>query len=236
MKTAILASTFGPFSSNFIEALVKLKTPIDAIIMDCREVDSRSHDIWNERTGNQMPYKPIHQIIPAEIPVYYVDNHNSAACIKLVQEQTFDLLVNGGTPRIIKQSLIDAPKAGILNVHPGILPEYKGCTCVEWSIYNDDPVGITAHFMTAGIDDGPIICKETLDITKADTYQSIRLAIYHKTFELLDHVIRKIRNEDLKSSDLPPQGEEGHYYKPIPDDKHQQMLEKLNAGKYLYQK
>ena len=52
---------------------------------------------------------------------------------------------------VVIEKIIDSLKYGILNVHPGILPKYKGRTCVEWSIFNDDKVGIAVG-VTKGLD------------------------------------------------------------------------------------
>ena len=61
--------------------------------------------------------------------------------------QKIDLLVNAGTPRILKSNLLKAPSIGVINCHPGILPDFRGCTCVEWAIYLDQPIGNTVHLI-----------------------------------------------------------------------------------------
>lgn len=70
----------------------------------------------------------------------------------------FDFVIGIATS-IIKQDILDAPTYGIINVHPGILPEYRGVGNF-WAVMNEDwsNVGCTCHWMTHEIDVGKIIC------------------------------------------------------------------------------
>ncbi len=49
------------------------------------------------------------------------------------------------------------PRLGILNVHLGLLPEVRGMSSPEWSLLQGVPLGITFHYMDAGIDTGPVL-------------------------------------------------------------------------------
>ena len=65
---------------------------------------------------------------------------------------------------IVKESLLKIPREGTLNCHPGLLPRYRGCTCLEWALYEDEPVGATCHFVTPEIDAGDIVRKEIMPV------------------------------------------------------------------------
>lgn len=76
--------------------------------------------VWKERTGGQLPAKPL---------------HDARSCFpdfsapRVIEElSSFDVAVNGGILEILKSRSIDAPRLGVVNVHPGILPKYRGCT------------------------------------------------------------------------------------------------------------
>lgn len=56
-----------------------------------------------------------------------------------------------------------------MNCHPGLLPKFRECTCVEWAVYLDEEVGNTVHFMNEKIDEGPIIVQEALHFKKMTT-------------------------------------------------------------------
>lgn len=235
-KIALLASPYNPFSMNLISWLRDKKTTFDAVIFDIREPDPRAAEIWTERTGGRMPLLPLETVIPPHVPAYFVDNHNSSVSLELLEKLDIGLAVNAGTPRIIGTHILNTLKTGLINVHPGLLPEYRGCTCVEWSIYNDDPVGNTAHFMTEGIDEGPIICRESYQFQRDASYQDIRLKVYQGGFELMGKAISLVLDNNWTAETAPKPNSIGTYYKPIPEDKYRSMLEKLRAGKYRWQK
>ena len=54
--------------------------------------------------------------------------------------------------------------AGHNQPHYGLLPRYRGMNVTEWSIYYDDPVGVTVHAVDPGIDTGEILLQETLTV------------------------------------------------------------------------
>ena len=58
------------------------------------------------------------------VPFFFIKNHNSLENIELINKRGIDLLINCGTPRILKATVLKAPKIGVLNCHPGILPDY----------------------------------------------------------------------------------------------------------------
>ena len=66
---------------------------------------------------------------------------------------------------------------GVVNIHPGLLPKYRGCSCTEWAILNDEKIGNTAHYMDSEYDSRPIIIKESYDFKKEDNYENVRTKI-----------------------------------------------------------
>lgn len=89
-------------------------------------------------------------------PVAVCDDLNAPNSIARVNEWAPDLIIFTGGG-ILRKSLLEAPRLGVLNVHLGLLPEVRGMSSPEWSLLNRVPVGITIHYMDAGIDTGPIL-------------------------------------------------------------------------------
>lgn len=87
-----------------------------------------------------------------------------------------DYAINGGcgyvTPDYLK-----LPKRGWLNVHPGLLPEYRGADPVCWALRNGDPVGATVHLMEEEIDTGPILLRREMPWRGARTVKEARLQV-----------------------------------------------------------
>lgn len=91
--------------------------------------------------------------------------------------------------RILSKEVISKYKA-ILNIHPGVLPGNRGLDNLKWSIVNNLPIGVTAHFIDHRIDMGQIIKTENIRLEKTD---SIRDA-YIKQRNLEQKVLIDVMN------------------------------------------
>lgn len=165
--------------------------------------------------------------------VVFVDTHNSRDAIRELKDRRCQVIANGGTPRILAREFLESFEA-VINCHPGILPKYRGCTCVEWAVFNDDPIGNTAHLMTEGIDEGAIIRSEVLRLSATDDYVSTRVKIYLQGCDLLAEVTQQVAAGTIDVRNLPLQ-EAGAYWKPIDAARLEVVVSKLNAGEYRFQ-
>jgi methionyl-tRNA formyltransferase len=103
---------------------------------------------------------------------YQVQNHNNEECRKILEEVKPNLGVLGGT-RILKNEILQIPKDGMLNSHPGLLPEVRGSASPAWSVYFDIPIGSTCHFIDPDIDTGDIVARREIGVKLGDTYESL---------------------------------------------------------------
>jgi methionyl-tRNA formyltransferase len=104
--------------------------------------------------------------------VYVVDNFNGMKCEKILQKIQPDLIVLGNS-RIIRKNILNIPKIGIINAHPGLLPRYRGLHTLQWAIYYGDNIGATVHFINEGVDTGGIIKQDVVNIEANDTIASL---------------------------------------------------------------
>jgi len=116
--------------------------------------------------------------------VFYVPHHNGSQCEDLLKKIKPDIILLGGC-RILKQNIIDIPKIGILNSHPGLLPKYRGMDVVAWAIYNDDDVGGTCHFIDSGADTGSIIIRKILNYSDCRSLIEVRVKAMKLCIDLL---------------------------------------------------
>ena len=124
----------------------------------------------------------------------------------------------------------------MVNVHPGLLPQYRGSSAVEWAIYSDDKIGNTAHFMGEGYDTGPIINSEWYEFPNDASYQSIRVRVYRDGCVLAGNTLRAINDTRMTPKDGLIQDEaKAKYWDPIPDNKFKEVLKKIATKKYAYQ-
>lgn len=79
----------------------------------------------------------------------------------------------GGT-QIIPNEVLRIPNLGTLNIHPALLPKYRGRYSTVHAIFNGDKfTGVTLHWMDEGIDSGPIITQKKIKIGSTDTARSL---------------------------------------------------------------
>ena len=80
-----------------------------------------------------------------------------------------DILVLAWWPYIIRTPLLDAPRLGCLNFHPSLLPHNRGKDPNFWALAEQRPYGATIHWVSEGIDDGPIAFQTEVPSTWEDT-------------------------------------------------------------------
>ena len=83
-----------------------------------------------------------------------------------------DLIVFGGT-RIIRGVILDHPIDGVINSHPGLLPDCRGSASPAWSVYHDIPIGSSTHFCDNGIDTGDLLFRREVPVKKGMTYEDL---------------------------------------------------------------
>ncbi len=91
-------------------------------------------------------------------PVAVCRDQNESPSIAFMRERSPDLIIFTGGD-ILRQPVLTVPRLGVLNIHLGFLPEVRGMSAPEWSLLTNVPLGITIHYMNAGIDSGPVLGK-----------------------------------------------------------------------------
>lgn len=80
-----------------------------------------------------------------------------------------DLILVWSYPMILPQRVIDIPRLGAVNLHLGLLPQYRGVNGIRWALLNGETeTGLTLHYMDAGIDTGPMIARLSFPIGPED--------------------------------------------------------------------
>lgn len=107
---------------------------------------------------------------------YLIADHNSDRCCDVLKNKNIDIGVIAGA-RILKEPVINSVKKGIINVHPGLLPEGRGIDALQWAIYENRPLGVTSHVINKKVDHGYIIKKEVIPEYKDDTFVDLSLRL-----------------------------------------------------------
>ena len=232
----LLSTLDNPLLPFFIHDISKLGNIRMIIICDQKLISSKDNHIWNERTGGYFENQNISIYdFCGQLVSYYFINHNSESLIELINCQNIDCLLNAGTPRKLQLNIINSTRFGVLNIHPGALPDYRGCSAVEWSIYNNDAVANTAHFMDAEYDTGPIFKIERYTFSLDDTYVSIRCKVLEAGCKLAASVLSEISLNTSSSLKLTHQfPSEGQYFSPISNENLQKVISILETKSYRF--
>ncbi|MAJ18922.1 MAG: hypothetical protein CMA06_03685 [Euryarchaeota archaeon] len=107
-----------------------------------------------------------------DVPHIEVPIHNSEQVMPHIREIDLDLIVFGGT-RIIRGEILDHPADGVINSHPGLLPDCRGSASPAWSVYHDIPIGSSTHFCDNGIDTGELLLRREVAVTRGMTYEDL---------------------------------------------------------------
>jgi len=232
---AILSTIDNPLLYLYLRECIKYRVRNIHVICDSKLLSDKDVTILKFRIGNYLETRNIY-CLKKKYPFFLVDNHNSNETLKLIKKLNISCALNAGTPRKLSKKFIKFFKNGVLNIHPGLLPYYRGCTAVEWAIYNNDKVGNTIHFMDQEYDSGPIIKKQHYKFNKNMDYKSIRTSVYKKGSQLAAKTLLKMQNGLLKISSAETQDlKKARYWKPIPKNLMQEVLCKLKNKKYKYQ-
>ncbi len=145
------------------------------------------------------------------IKVITVRDHNDEKAEYALREAAPDVIVFTGGG-LIRANILSTPNLGVLNCHAGMLPDYRGMDVVEWPLVEGrlDHLGATLHFMDAGVDTGPILLQQPLEVHSSDTFDSLRQRIEPLMVDLMLRGLRGLRDGTLKRK--PQQLEDGRQY------------------------
>jgi len=98
-----------------------------------------------------------------------VPHINYPDVVRLADELKPDLIAVFGTS-LIRGELLQRGRLGIVNLHGGLSPEYRGADCTFWALYNTEPekIGCTLHYIDAGIDTGRLIAHVSPELGRDD--------------------------------------------------------------------
>lgn len=114
------------------------------------------------------------------------------ALISTLSAYNVDLIILAGYMRVLSSHFVNHFENQILNIHPSLLPKYKGLNTHQKVLDNDESQhGTTVHVVTAKLDDGPIIIQESIDIMPDDNSASLQNKIQNIEYRIYSQAITK---------------------------------------------
>ena len=127
------------------------------------------------------------------IPHCHIKSINEEQIIQLFQAWRVDLIVLAGWMKIISPQFIEAFPRKIINVHPSLLPKYKGLNAVQQALdAKDEVTGCTVHYVTEELDSGEIILQSEVPILPEDTLESLTKVIQQREYDILPRAIDNV--------------------------------------------
>jgi len=153
-KLAVFASGNGSNFQAIADAIKQLKilVKIEVLITDKKDAYA------------------IERAKALDIPVVIVDYKEGRekveeTILNTLEEYKIDYIALAGFMRVLSSDFVNKYPGRILNVHPSILPKYKGLNAIDQALDNgDSELGVTVHFVDESLDGGPIIAQEIFPI------------------------------------------------------------------------
>ena len=183
IKTAVFISGKGSNLENLIKFSKKKNSPISINLI-----------ISNTSYAKGLKYSKKYNI---QKKVIFFKNKKLAEkkIFKILFKKNINLICLAGFMKILSKNFIKKFKGKIINIHPSLLPKYKGLNTHKKAIENNDKyAGCSVHFVTTKIDSGKIIMQKKVKIKKNDTVDSLSKKVLKKEHLLYPAAIKKIYN------------------------------------------
>ena len=139
------------------------------------------------------------------IPVFQPVRVRTPEAVARLREEKADLIVVAAFGQILSKEILDLPPYGCVNVHTSLLPMYRGAAPIQWVILNGEKYsGVTIMKMDEGLDTGPILLQEKLELDPKETGESL----YDKLSLMGGKLLLKAI-EGLQAGTLTPVPQEG---------------------------
>ena len=124
------------------------------------------------------------------VPHCHIPHKDEERMIDLLKVWRVQLVVLAGYMRILSPNFINSFPERIINVHPSLLPKYKGIDAVKQALESgDDVTGCTVHIVTEELDSGRILLQGKVPIEKDDTVKTLTKRIQRSEYGILPTAI-----------------------------------------------
>ena len=180
IKTAVFISGTGSNLKNIIKFSKTKISPITVKLI-----------ISNNKKAKGLKYS-IQYNVEKKI-VNFNNNFSENKILNYINKKNIKFICLAGFMKILSKNFIKKFKGKIVNIHPSLLPKYKGLNTYKRALKNKEKfAGCTVHYVTAKLDSGKIILQKKVKIRKKDTANSLKKKILEKEHQLYPSAIRKI--------------------------------------------
>ena len=180
-KTAVFISGTGSNLKNLIIFSNKKNSPISINLI-----------ISNTNNAVGLKYSNLYKI---EKKIINFKNKKFAEkkILTILHKKKINFICLAGFMKILSNNFIQKFNGNIINIHPSLLPKYKGLDTYKKVIKNRDKyTGCTVHFVTDKLDSGKVIMQKKVKVNKKDSIITLKMKVQKKEHQLYPAAIRKI--------------------------------------------
>tara|TARA_B100001769_G_C22065967_1_gene573532 strand:- start:525 stop:1106 length:582 start_codon:yes stop_codon:yes gene_type:complete len=181
VRTAVFISGSGSNLKSLIKFSKTRQSPISVNLI-----------ISNNPKAKGLNYAKIFKI---KKKVYNFKNKSlvESRLLSTLKRQKIDMICLAGFMKILTKNFIKRFKGKILNIHPSLLPKYKGLNTHQRALKNNEKYsGCTVHFVNSKLDSGKIIIQKKIKISKNDTKVSLARKILTQEHKIYPKAILKV--------------------------------------------
>lgn len=166
--------------------------------------------------GNKLLPTPVKaRALELGLPVHEPARIRDPEVLNYLQDLNPDVILVVAYAKLIPKTLLDLPRFGCINVHPSLLPRYRGAIPIQAALMNGDrETGVCTFFMDEGYDTGDVILVKRTPIEQEETGQELsgRLALIGA--DLLEETLQQLEAGTFQRTPQPAEAE-GGYTKPL---------------------
>ncbi|WEK83330.1 MAG: methionyl-tRNA formyltransferase [Mycoplasma sp.] len=199
-KTKVLFFGTDEISFSALKALIEQGYNIVGVVTRADTTKGRKQ---------QVVFSPVKQLALAHKLNLFQPLKFTSEVVNEILATNPEVILTCSYGKIIPESIINFPKYKCINIHPSLLPKYRGASPIQAAVMNNDTVtGISFIYMTKELDNGPILCQETINCDLNETSSSLRIKVanlipimIHKYFaSFLTNNVKSIKQDETKAT------------------------------------
>ena len=186
-KIAVFASGYGSNFEVIARAAETGEIPAEVVLLVCDKAEARACQIAEQMNIPMFVFSAKEYTSKAEY---------EAAIVERCKQAEVELICLAGYMRIVGETLLNAYNGLIINLHPALLPSFKGAKAIEQAFeYGVKIFGATIHYVDESLDGGKIIAQRAVEYD-GDSLEEITAMVHNVEHQLYIETIKKILDKE----------------------------------------
>ena len=186
-KIAVFASGYGSNFEVIARAAEAGEIPAEVVLLVCDKAEARACQIAEQMNIPMFVFSAKEYASKAEY---------ESAIVERCKQAEVELICLAGYMRIVGETLLNAYNGLIINLHPALLPSFKGAKAIEQAFeYGVKIFGATIHYVDESLDGGKIIAQRAVEYD-GDSLEEITAMVHNVEHQLYIETIKKILDKE----------------------------------------